>query len=223
MLVESNAKTTAQAALDRQSFQNALLAMQAQAQVQPAKNTTSTTKTIQRKLVDPGKYCGGPRDLDRFLTQLRRRYETHPQQFENDTDRIDYAISLLGKWSNNDDTSLWSTKMMNPIDWGTSLLSSTNPCLADFKLFEKEITRMYGDRDWRLKASAKASAENIQGQAPADSSETVREYANRIRTNWREAGWDEAKFEPMLYDLAWNGIRYGIQSRIKPLANEESP
>ena len=112
--------------------------------------------------------------------------------------------------------------MVNPIDWGTSLLSSTNPCLTDFSLFEKEITRMYGDRDWRLKAVAKASVEHIQGQAPAESSETVREYANRIRTNWREAGWDEAKFEPMLYDLAWAGIRYNIQSRIKPLANEET-
>jgi hypothetical protein len=216
MLVEANvqaARDREQAALDRQAFQNALLA---------TKTTDTGSKAIQRKLVDPAKFCGGARDLDRFITQLRRRFETHPQQFQNEADQVDYAVSLLGKWTNNDEPDLRNTKMTNPTDWGASLITSASLSLANFGLFEKEIRRMYGDKDWRFNAAEKAYLECIQGQAPADTKETVRDFANRIRTNWREAGWEEKANQGMLYDLAWTGLRPAIKARIKPLADEET-
>jgi hypothetical protein len=191
---------------------------------QPNTATDSTAKTIHRKLVDPARFCGGARDLDRFLTQIRRRFETHPQQFQNEADQVDYALSLLGKWTSNEDSELKNTKMTNPADWGSSLISSNHPCLASFDLFEKEIRRMYADREWRFKAAEKAVVDYAQGQPPADSKEAVRDFANRVRTNWREAGWEEQdqKQGHILYDLAWAGLRPGIRSRIKPFADEET-
>jgi hypothetical protein len=215
---EQAARDREQAALDRRTLNDALLA-------QPQATTTTTdtaAKTIHRKLVDPARFCGGARDLDRFLTQIRRRFETHPQQFQNEADQVDYALSLLGKWSSNEDTELKTTKMTNPTDWGSSLISSKNPCLANFDLFEKEIRQMYADREWRFKAAGKAISDYAQGQSPADAKETVRDFANRVRTNWREAGWDEAKREDLLYDIAWAGLRPVIKARIKPLADEET-
>jgi hypothetical protein len=216
MLVEANlqaARDREQATFDRQAFQNAMLA---------TKTTDTATRAIQRKLVDPAKFCGGARDLDRFITQLRRRFETHPQQFQNEADQVDYAVSLLGKWTNNDEPELRSTKMTHPMDWGASLITSTSQSLADFGLFEEEIRRMYGDKDWRFNAAEKAFLECIQGQAPADSKEIVRDFANRIRTNWREAGWEEKDHQGILYDLAWTGLRPAIKARVKPLADEET-
>jgi hypothetical protein len=81
---------------------------------------------------------------------------------------------------------------------------------------------MYGDKDWRFNAAEKAFLECVQGQAPADTKETVRDFANRIRTNWREAGWDEKDHQSILYDLAWTGLRPAIKARVKPLAEEET-
>ena len=84
--------------------------------------------------------------------------------------------------------------------------------MASFALFEAEIRRMYGDKDSRLYAGIKAAGEYQQGHA--DPNETVRSYANRIRTNWRDAGWDEATNAAILYDYAWSGLRPHIRGRI---------
>jgi hypothetical protein len=66
-------------------------------------------------------------------------------------------------------------------------------------------------------------AEYMQGAL--DSSETVKAYANRMQSNWREAGWkagpEEPKAQQMLYDLVWSGLRPGIKARIRPFAGEE--
>ena len=58
---------------------------------------------------------------------------------------------------------------------------------------------MYGDKDRTLNAVIKAAGEYQQGHA--NPNETVRSYANRIRTNWRDAGWDEVTCTAILYDF----------------------
>jgi hypothetical protein len=202
-----------QSTLESQSLRETIIAM-----AKPA--TELPIRATSRKLVDPAKYCGGAQDLDRFITQLRHRYKTQPHQFHGDDDKVDYALSLLGKWANNDDAELRKTMMTNPAEWGTSLVTMTSPCLSDFTLFEAEIRKMYGDKDRRLNAAIKAATETTQGQHPAENTETVRNFANRIRTNWREAGWDETAHSTLLYDLAWAGLRPVIRARIRPFANE---
>jgi hypothetical protein len=179
---------------DRQSLRDTILALS-------AKTATPTTElpirtTTARKMVDPAKFCGGAQDLDRFLTQLKHRFKTQPHQFHGDADQVDYALSLLGKWTNNDEVELRKTQMTNPAEWGTALVTMTSPCLASFELFEAEIRKMYGDKDRQLNAAIKAASEFLQGHTPAETNETVRNFANRVRTNWREAGWDEACTAP---------------------------
>ena len=110
--------------------------------------------------------------------------------------------------------------MTNPDEWGTSLVTVSSPCLASFELFEAEIRRMYGNKNHRLNAAIKAAGEYQQGHA--DPNKTVRSYANRIRTNWRDAGWDEVTGVAILYDLAGLGLRPHIRGRIRPFASEVS-
>src|SRR6266550_4443966 len=74
-----------QADEDRRMFRQTLeqIATGAQAASQP--------RTAARKMVDPAKYCGGARDLDRFVTQIKRRFDTQPQQFRGEDDKVDYV------------------------------------------------------------------------------------------------------------------------------------
>ena len=78
---------------------------------------------------------------------------------------------------------------------------------------------MYVDKDRKLNAAMKAAGEYQQRMDP---NEPVRSYANHIRTNWREAGWDEAAHAPILYDLAWAGLLPQIRARIRPFASDVS-
>ena len=144
--------------------------------------TELSIQTVARKMIDPAKFYGGAQDLNRFLSQLKHRFNIESHQFQDRADQVDYAISLLGKWSGYTDAELCKTQMTNPDEWGTSLVTVSSPCLASFKLFEAEIRRMYGDKDCRLSVVIKAAGEYQQGHT--DPNETVRSYANQIRTNW---------------------------------------
>ena len=110
--------------------------------------------------------------------------------------------------------------MTNPDEWGTSLVTVSSPYLVSFQLFEAEIRRTYGDKNRRLNTAIKTAGEYLQGYA--NQNETVQSYANRIRTNWHDAGWDETTHAPILYDLAWAGLRPHIRARIRPFASEAS-
>ena len=54
-------------------------------------------RTAASKMIDPAKFYGGAQDLDRFLSQLKYRFNIQSHQFQNEADQVDYAISLLGK------------------------------------------------------------------------------------------------------------------------------
>jgi hypothetical protein len=85
--------------------------------------------------------------------------------------------------------------------------------------------RCMGDR--QLDALTRAYLEFAQGAL--DPNETVKAYSNRMRSNWREAGWnskaasgaDEPVALRILYDMVWAGLRPGIKARIKPFAGED--
>ena len=122
---------------DREAFRKAMERISDQTMPPPPPRPEGhQARTALRKMVDPERFCGGAKDLDRFLTQLRRRFTTQSQQFAGDDDKVDYAISLLGKWESNQESALKQTKMTNPSDWGMSLVKSNDPCLSDFDAFE---------------------------------------------------------------------------------------
>jgi hypothetical protein len=113
---------------------------------------------------DPAKFCGGAAELERFLTQLELLFESHDRHFpRGDPDKVQYATSLLGTWTEHVDESLRKTQMTSPAEWASELVLARCDCLRDWDLFEAEIREMYGDRERRLNAAARAYAEYMQG------------------------------------------------------------
>ena len=41
---------------------------------------------------------------------------------------------------------------------------------------------------------------------------SVRAYANRMKANWRDAGWNLPKHEEFLYDIAWARLQDSVQN-----------
>jgi hypothetical protein len=101
--------------------------------------------------------------------------------------------------------------MTDPVEWLRNQWRDTDPCLEDFEGFEEEMQMMSGDNDRKLNTAIKCITDFLQG-----ANQPVRVYANRIKANWRAAGWllQENK---NLYEIAWSGLRPGLKSKIKPL------
>jgi hypothetical protein len=67
------------------------------------------------RMRDPAKFCGGAAELERFLTQLELLFESHGWHFPHgDPDKVQYASSLLGTWTEHVDESLRKTQMTSP-------------------------------------------------------------------------------------------------------------
>jgi hypothetical protein len=193
--------------LQQQQFAAALLERQAAPAPAPANKIF--------KMTDPDRFCGGATELDGFLSHLKRNFESHGTLFpRGDPDKIRYALGHLGTWASHTDSKQRATQMVDPITWSRDLERANHPCLRDFTQFETEVRRMYGDKDRRQKAALRALLEAKQGNE-----ETVRTYAARIRSTWRDAEWDETSpvGQRILYDLAWGGLRTWIRKQIEPL------
>jgi hypothetical protein len=101
--------------------------------------------------------------------------------------------------------------MTDPVEWLPDLRRDSDPRLEDFEAFSEEMQKMYGDKDRKLNAAMKCMTDFLQG-----ANEPVRVYANRIKANWRAAGW-LPQDNKNLYEIAWSGLRPGLKSKIKPL------
>jgi hypothetical protein len=44
--------------------------------------------------------------------------------------------------------------------------------------------------------------------------ESVRAYANHLKANWRQAGWNLQKHEQVLYDIACAGLRNSLKNKV---------
>jgi len=166
----------------------------------------STSKNDKFDMTHPRRYCGGARELDTFLGSLRSNFRTHSHLFsDGDTEKVQYALDHLGSWSNHHDYTLHKTSMIDPITWGQDLLTNDSPCIHDFDLFVNEIQKMYGEKDRKLNAGTRLYHEFCQGHH--DPSESVRAYANRLRRNWREAGWDQEQQKLSCYHMIWAGLK----------------
>jgi len=179
----------------------------------------STTTKEKFKMTQPKRFCGGAQELEIFIGALRSNFRTHSYLFPNgDSDKVQYALDHLGSWANHSDQSQQKTSMTDPVSWGQDLRNQENPCLEDFDLFTTELRTMYGDKERELNAATRAYHEFPQGYH--DPKESVRAYANRLRTNWREAGWDEQIHHKMLYGMIWSGLKEYLQPKIKPFTDE---
>jgi hypothetical protein len=74
------------------------------------------------------------------------------------------------------------------------------------------MAKVYGDKDRRCMAVITLMQGYIQ--LPKES---VRAYANRLKANWRQAGWNLQKHEEVLYDIAWAGLRNSLKMIVGPM------
>jgi len=165
------------------------------------------------KIVDPVPYCGGAKDVDRFLDALPLNFNSHGHLFPpGGPDHVKYAISLLDARSNHQNTALGQTAMTDPSEWAGDLSVESGPCLQVFDLFSQEISKVYGDKHRRRVAVITVMQEYIQ--LPQES---VRAYANCVKANWRQAGWNLQKHEEVLYNIAWAGLHNSLTNKVGPM------
>ena len=74
-----------------------------------------------------------------------------------------------------------------------------------------EDVRRHGPR---LDVASKSHYEFLQSYYNAN--QNVRAYANRLRRNWWKAKWHEVQFEPMRYELVWDGLASELLPKLKP-------
>jgi hypothetical protein len=136
-------------------------------------------------MTHPERYCSGAQELDIFLDTVRSNIKSHWNLFpDGDHDTVQYAARLLSTWKNHPDLTQRQTQMTNPAEWLRDLRSESDPFLEDFAAFSEEMQMMYGDKDRKLNAAMKCMTDFLQR-----ANELVRVNANRIKTNWRAAGW----------------------------------
>jgi len=125
--------------------------------------TSEPTQSKILKMVDPVRYCGGAKELDKFLESQRSNFDSHKHLFpKGGPDRVKYAISFLDTWNNHTDASQRQTENTDPLEWASDLRDEAHPCLQDFELFAQELMKMYGDKDRRLNSAMKAMQEYQQ-------------------------------------------------------------
>jgi len=164
-------------------------------------------------MVDPGRFCGGAKELDRFLDALSLNCNSQGHLFPcGGPDQVKYAISLLDAWSNHQNPTLRQTAMTDPSEWAGDLFAESDACLQDFHLFAQEMAKVYGDKDRRCVAVITLMQGYIQ--LPQES---VRAYVNRLKANRSQAGWNLQKHEEVLYDIAWAGLGNSLKNNVGPM------
>jgi hypothetical protein len=98
---------------DRQNLCEGILALA----TKPTTSTELPIRSTARKMVDAAKSCGG--------AQVKHHFKKQPHQFHGDGDQVQYALSLFGKWINNDEAEFRKTQMTNQTEWGTALATIT--------------------------------------------------------------------------------------------------
>lgn len=179
--------------------------------------------TTSQKITDPSHFCGGASELDNFLSHLKQNFRLYPQRWPTDAHRVAYALGLMRSWADHKRKELRTSRATNPSDWATELRNSPeDPCNHNFDAFEDAVRRMYGDPDRRADAASRYLSEMKQGHH--DPHETVRQYEQRCRALWREAGWtfDATETQHVIYDLVWAGMHPAVKARIKPLRDDET-
>jgi hypothetical protein len=103
-------------------------------------------------------------------------------------------------------------EMTDPLEWLCDLSVDSGRCLQDCDLFSQEMAKVYGDKDRCCVAVITLMQELIQ--LPQQS---VRAYANHVKANWTQAGWNLQKLEEVLYDITWAGLNNSLKQKVGPM------
>jgi len=154
MLLKNQAQWKAEQRLERKRMaaeRERMAAEQDQWAAERAERTKRSTvgpRLNIYKMVDPVRFCGGAKELDRFLDALRSNFNSHSHLFPpGGPDHVKYAISLLDARSNHQNLTLRQTAMTDPSEWAGDLSAESDPCIQDFDHFSQEMAKVYGDKD----------------------------------------------------------------------------
>ena len=143
MLLENQAQWKAEYKLQRERMaaeRERTAAEQDQWAAEGAERSITGPRPNIHKMVDPARYCGGAKELDRFLDALRSNINSHGHLFaRGGPDHVKYTIPLLDPWSNHQNPALRQTAMTDPSEWAGDLSAVSGPCLQAFDLFSQEI------------------------------------------------------------------------------------
>jgi len=108
MLFENQAQWKAEQKLERERMAATRERMAAKRDQWAAKRAKRAERSITDprpniyKMVDPVRYCGGAKELDRFLNTLRSNFNSHGHPFpRGGPDHVKYAISQEQSWSDD--------------------------------------------------------------------------------------------------------------------------
>jgi hypothetical protein len=76
------------------------------------------------------------------------------------------------------------------------------------------MAKVYGDKDWRSVAVI-----TLLQRYQRLPHESVRAYANCLKANWRQAGWNLPNHEEVLYDIAWACLRNTLKNMVRPMTS----
>jgi hypothetical protein len=83
-------------------------------------NRGNQSKIIQ--MVDPLRYCGRVKELDKFLETLQSNFPSYKHLFaRRDPDQVKYAVSSLDTWNNHPATTQRHTHNMDRSEWASDL------------------------------------------------------------------------------------------------------
>jgi hypothetical protein len=100
---------------------------------------------------------------------------------------------------------------MDPAEWASDLREAKDLCLDDFEPFVNELQKLYRDKERRLNSAMEAMQEYEQLPNAA-----VRVYANRLKANWRRAGWNQITHEVIIYGMARAGVPHALKTNVRP-------
>jgi hypothetical protein len=102
----------------------------------------------------------------------------------------------------------------DPSEWAGDLSAEYDPCVQDFDLFSQEMAKVFGDKDRRCVAVITLMQGYIQHPQ-----KSVRAYANRLKVNWRQAGWNLQKHAEVLDYIAWADLRNSLKNKVGPMTH----
>jgi hypothetical protein len=162
-------------------------------------------------MVDRVRFGGGVKELDRFLKVLWSKLDSHGHLFPcSGLDHFKYKISLLlDPWSYNPNQTLRQMAMTDHSELVGDLSAGYYTCIQHVEFYLQEETKVYGDKDRQCVAVIPLMQGYIQHQQ-----ESVRAYANCLKPNWTQAGWNLQKNKEVLYDIAWAGLRNSLMNKV---------
>jgi hypothetical protein len=87
-------------------------------------------------MVDPLRYCGRAKELDKFLETLRSNFASHKHLFpRGDPDQVMYEVSFLNTWNNHPDMTERQPDNTDPAERASDPREAKDKCLDDFELF----------------------------------------------------------------------------------------